>query len=121
MTQFPHDDPELVKFLRQHCPQPPPVSPELEEGILGAIELADSEIHPARPRLPAQRRHRWLAPSAIAASLIAGLIGYHTVVQRQTSKAELASLEAFLEDTWYGTVNDGSDGDIFPNESLNSL
>lgn len=102
MSQFP-DDPDLVKFLHQHRPVPPPASEGLEDTLMSTLpEMA-----------PAQKRHLWVIPSAIAATLIASFLSYRAFLPAQPSPTELASLEAFMETNWYNTVND-SDPQFLP-------
>ncbi len=110
MTQFPDDDPKLTQFLRQNRPQPPSASSSLEDRILTAIE---------QPQQPRQSRHRrwyrsrWIPP-AIAAGLIASLVSYRTLVPVRTNPTDVASLEAFVENSWQGSVSDAADEEQFP-------
>ncbi|WP_421659285.1 hypothetical protein [Leptothermofonsia sp. ETS-13] len=104
-TPSPKDDRDLINFLQQHRPQPPAAPPDLEERILHAIE------HSGHRQVQRRRWYRspWL-PTAIAASLIAGLLGgYRTIVPSRPSPAQLEALEAFIETTWEASVNDDTE------------
>ncbi len=113
MTQFPnHDqDKDLVHFLRQHRPEVPPASADLEQQILKDVEM----WHPTF--LSAPTRHRrsplWLIQSVVAAGLVAAIVGYRALIPTQTSPAELAKLETFMESNWHGTIGDPPEGDVF--------
>ncbi len=111
MTQFPNDDKDLVNFLRQHRPEVPPASADLEQGILRDVET----LHGTS--LPRQNRRRpspfWLAQSVVAAGLVAAVVGYRSFIPAQTSPAELAKLETFMENNWHGTIGDTPESDVF--------
>jgi hypothetical protein len=95
MSHFP-DDPDLVKFLRQHRPALPPAAENLEDALMSALP----EVAPARRTL------LWMVPSAIAATLVATVLSYRAFLPAQPSPTELASLEDFMETNWHNTVND---------------
>lgn len=96
------DDDQLVEFLRRYRSEPPSASPDLEDRILSAIAPAP---------IPIRRRERTWFPAAIAATLVAGLLGYHLWSPTTPTSAELASLEGFMQGTWQDTVNESSDID----------
>ncbi len=104
LTPPPDNDRELVNFLQQHRPQPPAAAPDLEERIMGAIE------QPGQCQVRRQRWYRspWL-PTAIAASLIAGVLGYRTIAPSRPTPAQLEALEVFIETTWEASVNDDAE------------
>ncbi len=111
MNPFPEDDKPLTEFLRQHRPVPPPARADLEDQILNSIEadISPEEFIRRDRRLSSgashQRRKTWLIPSAIAAGVIATVIGYRTFAPApQPSPAETAELEAFIESSWSNTV-----------------
>lgn len=120
MTPLSDDDRELVDFLKQHNPQPPATPPELEDQILAALSTSSppQSLQTARSSRP--RYSRLWIPSAIAASLIAGLIGYRTLVPPRSSTPELVTLEAFIEDNWGSAVNDNSENELFPSDLTNN-
>jgi hypothetical protein len=101
MIPNPNHDGDLVNFLRQHRPPIPPASADAEDRLLARIA--------AMPVVPARhpdRRRLWTVSGAIAAGLVASLIGYHTLMPRPyPSEAELVSLESFIETNWYETVD----------------
>lgn len=122
MTQIPPDrfrDPDdsapdqaLSDFLRQHRSVVPPAPNDLEDRLLAQVEALPHR-HPGRFQPPLGRR-AWVVPSALAASLIAGFVGYRAVQLRQPSPTEIASLETFIETNWQNTVNDSSENDWLP-------
>lgn len=105
MTFVPQDQEPLVDFLRQHRPIPPPASADLELQIVKAVESLPAWGSQVRG-LHLSRRGLWQASSAIAASLLIILSGDRDLKNSNPSPAELASLEAFLETSWDGVVND---------------
>ncbi len=111
MTQFLNDDKDLVNFLRQHRPEVPPASADLEQQILQNVET----LHPISLPAPKVRRRSpfWLVPSVMAASLVAAVVSYRTLIPAQPSAAELVKLEKFMESNWQGTVSEYPEGDIF--------
>ncbi len=110
MNPFPEDDKPLTQFLKRYRPVAPPASSDLEDQILARIEASiPPEEFIQRDRLASsgtsQRRKAWLIPSAIAAGVIATVVGYRTFVPTsQPSPAEAAELEAFIESSWSNTV-----------------
>jgi hypothetical protein len=87
----------------------------------------------ASPRLPISassvvktlNQRRWLIPSAIAASMLIAWVGTSMLMPPKPSAAELASLEAFLENTWEDaeatSVSSDTELDEFdPSKSNNS-
>ncbi|MEH2111074.1 hypothetical protein [Nostoc sp.] len=107
MTQLPNDDPDLVNFLCQHRPDVPPASPDLEQQILQQVK--------AWPQAPLRHysRPRLVLP-ALAAGLVAAIVGYRAFIPVQTSPAEFATLEGFIESNWQGTVsNEHLESDVW--------
>jgi hypothetical protein len=109
MNPFPEEDKPLIDFLRQHRSVVPPSPVDLEERIIKAIEANISPEEFAqrdrRSSETSQRGQVWLIPSAIAAGMIATLIGYKTLAPApQPNPAEAAELEAFIESSWSNTV-----------------
>ncbi len=116
MSQFPDDDHELVNFLRQHRSPVPPPSPAAEDRLIAAINAlpqSDTVVEFRRSRRE-RRSTIWLIPPAIAAGLVATLIGYRALVPAKPSNADLASLEAFVESNWQSTVNNTNSDDEAP-------
>jgi hypothetical protein len=112
---LPQDDEELVRFLRDHSPEPPPPTPDLEDRILAMLastSQADSSTN--LRQLPQRRSRLWLIPSAIAASLLAGVISYRSLAPTsKPSPSEIAALEDFIETTWHTALNSTSDEETF--------
>lgn len=109
MKPFPEDDPRLSVFLKQHRPDIPPASPDLEAQIMAAIATTPQQLAtvepPLLPRSRWTRSKRWVVPSAIAAGLLVSLMSYRSLTPAPTlSEAELAELETFIETTWHDPV-----------------
>jgi hypothetical protein len=115
MTRFSDDDEKLVEFLRHYQPQPPPAGLELEEQILAGIGIASPSQSSKVVKLPQRNRYRgWVASGAIAASLVAGILGYQHLKPASPNDQELAGIESFLEANWDSTVPDNSDNELLP-------
>ncbi|MBW4471153.1 MAG: hypothetical protein KME45_12220 [Stenomitos rutilans HA7619-LM2] len=117
MSQFPNDDHELVAFLKQHRPQAPPPDPALESRLFDTIDALPTQqnvvvFQRSQPRV--RRSLVWLVPPTLAAGLVATLVGYHTLVPAKPSATDLASLQAFMESNWQGTVNSSSTDEELP-------
>lgn len=108
MTKLPNDDQRLVDFLRQHRADPTPPAPDLEEQLMQAIASnpASGTAKVSYIRQADKHRHRrwWVAPPAIAAGLLIAIAGSR-LHQSPKPQVELASLEAFMENSWDGVVN----------------
>jgi hypothetical protein len=110
MNSSSEEDKLLTEFLKQHQPVAPPASVNLEDRIMREIETNISpEEFVRRDRSQSsgstQQHQVWLIPSAIAAGVIATVIGYRTFAPApQPSPAEVAGLEAFIESSWSNTV-----------------
>lgn len=101
MTYKPPDDPELVSFLKRHRPLPPPASTSLEEQIMNATQ--------ENPAKRVVRPIRWWATSgAVAAGLVAAVAAYQASQPAPFSSTDVASLEAFMENSWLNSVSDVS-------------
>jgi hypothetical protein len=100
MSQFPEDDKPIADFLRQYRPTMPSADFNLEEQIMATIA---TESHPPNRFRPRQSQVMWLMPPAIAASLVAGFLG-HRMLTPTVPATEVATLEAFLEETWQDTA-----------------
>lgn len=107
MSHPPKDSDRLVDFLRQHRPVPPSPPPDLEERIMTAVAAS-----PHAKTFP--HRRLWLIPSAIAGTLLIAWGSTNLHQQPKPSAAELASLEAFLENTWedVGGSSEASDTEL---------
>lgn len=118
MSQIPNDDHELVAFLKQHRPQAPPPDPALESRLLDAIDALPRQenLVPFRRSQPRARRSSlvWLVPPTLAAGLVASILGYRVLVPAKPSATDLASLQAFMESNWQGTVNSSSTDEELP-------
>ncbi|MGC9504287.1 hypothetical protein [Baaleninema sp.] len=91
---IPDGDRKLVEFLKQHQAIAPPEPPDLEDRILAAL-----------PPRPSRRwRRRWIAPVAVAASLTLAWVGSRSFTSNQPREEELVQLEAFVQQSWYCSV-----------------
>ena len=113
MTLPPEDDHPpadrpLTEFLQQHRLPAPPAAPELEDRLMAAIDRAQ------KPQRSRSRPVVWLIPPAIAAGLVATLLGYHTLAPAQLTASETANLEAFLETNWQSAVTDAPEDPFLP-------
>lgn len=110
MNSSSEEDKPLTEFLQQHQPVAPSASADLEDRIMAAIaaNISPEEFvrrDQQRSSGTMQRRQAWLLPSAIAAGVIATVIGYRTFAPApQPSPTEAAELEAFIESSWSNTV-----------------
>ncbi|MFO8040867.1 MAG: hypothetical protein R6U67_15635 [Sodalinema sp.] len=95
MTNNHDDDRQLVTFLQHYQPLAPPAPPELESQLLAQVRT-DKTLKLIR------RRQQWRLGGAIAAALIP-LVWFSSrhLFTPQTSNAQLAQLETFLEESWY--------------------
>ncbi|MEH2073995.1 MAG: hypothetical protein V7K57_06320 [Nostoc sp.] len=107
MTQPPDDDSDLINFLCQHRPEVPPASPDLEQQILQQVK--------ACPLPPLRHYSRLsLVLPALAAGLVAAIVGYRAFIPVQPSPAELATLQNFIESNWQDTVsNEHLESDVW--------
>ncbi|MGK7955428.1 MAG: hypothetical protein AB4063_09230 [Crocosphaera sp.] len=104
MSQFPKDDRELISFLKQYRPLPPPADSTLEKQIYRRIAHESQHRH--------NRQLRWLVPSIITTSLLA-IWGVYNLMKpseyeqfvNQSEKIETAAIENFMINTWEETVN----------------
>ncbi|HAA28817.1 MAG TPA: hypothetical protein DDW76_37790 [Cyanobacteria bacterium UBA11369] len=108
MSQPPTDSDRLVDFLRQHRQVPPSPAPDLEQRIMAAVAAS-----PHTKTFP--HRRQWLIPSAIVASLLIAWGSTSLLMQPKPSAAELASIEAFLENTWedFEPTSEPSDAELY--------
>lgn len=110
MNPSPEDDKPLTEFLKQHRPVVPPAEVDLEDRILATIAANISpEEFVRRDRhlssSTSQRRKAWVIPTALAAGVVATVIGYRTFSPApQPTPTEVAELEAFIESSWSTTV-----------------
>ncbi len=104
MSQFPKDDRELISFLQQYRPSPPPENSALEKQIY--LRISHESQHHKTHQL------RWLIPSLITASLLAvwGVYNlmkpseYEQFVQ-ESQTIETAEIEDFMINAWEETMN----------------
>lgn len=104
MTKIPEDDQELVAFLRQNRPFPPPAKTDVEEQLMQIIE------NQSQSRLNKSRKHLlWLIPGSLAAVIMFTWGGYRyfkpasLMVKQPVDSSEI---EAFLISSWNGTLNE---------------
>ncbi|MDJ0660779.1 MAG: hypothetical protein QNJ42_15010 [Crocosphaera sp.] len=104
MSQFPKDERELLSFLQQHRPLPPPADSTLEKQLYLKIchESQQTKTNSVR----------WLVPSIMVSSLLAiwGITNlmkpseYQQFLQ-QSQVREKAELEKFMLNTWEASIN----------------
>ena len=107
MSQFPKDDRELISFMQQYRPLPPPGDSRLEKQIYLKISCESQQSQP--PSI------RWLVPSLIAASLL-GMWGLSNLMKpsdyqqfvQQSQVLKTAEIEDFMLNTWEETMNTSS-------------
>ncbi|MEG4036429.1 hypothetical protein QUA03_21660 [Microcoleus sp. S36b_A4] len=118
----PSSDQELVNFLKQHRPNLPEATPDLERKLLAAIESNQPsfshENHRKKPRFIASAKSdnrlkifsvsKWALSSAIAAILLVFWSGYRPFNTAQLPDEETAKLEAFLVTNWEGVLHDST-------------
>ncbi|MEA5533955.1 hypothetical protein [Crocosphaera sp. XPORK-15E] len=104
MSQFPHDDRELISFLQRYRPLPPPAKATLEKQLFSRIVRESQSCH--------KKRLRWLIPSAMAATLLGILGGYHLLQPspykqfvNDSTELEVAEIEDFMVNSWQGTTS----------------
>jgi hypothetical protein len=94
VTKSPKDDQPLIDFLRQNVGTPPPAAPNLEVQIMQAVV---SSPHQQTSR----RRHLWVVPPALAASLLLAWATYRAFVPPSPLPD---TIEAFMTDNWDSVV-----------------
>lgn len=107
MSQFPKDDRELISFMQQYRPLPPPGDSALEKQIYLKISCESQQSKP--------HSIRWVMPSMIAASLL-GIWGISNIMEpsdyqkfiKQSQVIETAEIENFMINTWEETMNTSS-------------
>lgn len=107
MSQFPKDDRELISFLQEYRPSPPPENSALEKQI--CLKISQQSQHRKTYQL------RWLIPSFVTTGLLAiwgisNLIKpseYEQFVQ-QSQSIEIAEIENFMLNTWEETTDTSS-------------
>ncbi|MEL6383961.1 MAG: hypothetical protein AAFQ89_16215 [Cyanobacteria bacterium J06626_18] len=102
---LPPDDDRLVEFLRRHRPEPPNPSPDLEDQLMVTVEAEGSSrkrVGHSRCDRPTRRPYRWTIPAIAASALLAwgGWLNWRPPSQ----EAELAAVDDFLTETWYGSA-----------------
>jgi hypothetical protein len=100
MNQPPEKTDGLVNFLRQHRPDLPPASPQLEERLLAAVAGDRSRARRYSTRI------LWLIVPSIAASLSLAFWGIKPGIFSPSPARDLAQIEAFMEYTWNGLLQD---------------
>lgn len=100
MNQPPEKPDCLVDFLRQHRPDIPPASPQLEQRILATVAGDRSTARRYSPRT------LWLIVPSIAASLSLTFLGIKPWIFSPSPARDLAQIEAFMESAWNGLLQD---------------
>lgn len=89
---------KLKHFLQAHSPEVPPASPALEEQILQRIKQC-----PRRSLTP-NLSWQWLGGGVLLVGLLGvGIFGWRSPMQR-AEEPNMAELEAFLQETWSGSI-----------------
>ncbi|MDX2098090.1 MAG: hypothetical protein SFW36_09970 [Leptolyngbyaceae cyanobacterium bins.59] len=101
MTQFPDDDLPLTAFLRQNRSTVPPAAIDFEDRLMATI-AAPQPIQ--QPRSQWRQQLRWAVPTTIAASLLIAIGSYQWMTPKTPTEADLAKLEAFMQNSWEGSV-----------------
>lgn len=93
------DDRDLIAFLQQHRPIPPPAPLSSEEDLMMAIDLAESKqkTWKIKPLIG-------IASVAVAGSLLSWF-GFHRALTPSYTNAQL---ESFMLDNWDRSVGDTS-------------
>ena len=119
MNQPPEKPDCLVNFLRQHRPDIPPASPQLEERILTAVAGDRSRTRRYSTRI------LWLIVPSIAASLSLAFWGIKPGLFSPIPASDSAQIEAFMEYTWNGLLQDeildSSTDWLFEEENISHL
>ncbi len=100
MNQPPEKTDSLVDFLRQYRPDIPPPSAQLEERILATLMSDRPKSGRYSPRILG------LIVTAIAATASLAFWGLKTRLFFPNSATESAQIEAFMEYTWNGLLQD---------------
>ncbi len=100
MNQPPEKTDCLVDFLRQHRPDIPPASAQLEARILAEVAGDRAKTRRYSPRL------LWLIVPSIAASLSLAFWGMKPGIFSPAPASDSAQIEAFMEYTWNGLLDD---------------
>ncbi len=87
-----NDDQELVNFLKQNQPIPPPSAHDLEQRIVMSVA-------------PRRLRHLWLVPTAIAATVIAAIFGYQALQPAQQTAQQTTDVEEFIASSWSDSIH----------------
>jgi hypothetical protein len=114
MTKHHDDDPNLVNFLRQHRPQIPPTSPELEGNILQQVSQYQAS---KREKLISiadfQRRFLYLLSPAMAMGLVIFISNYRAINSPQISDGELSKIGTFMENNWHDALSEQPENNSF--------
>ena len=98
----PDDDRNLVSFLQQYRPIPPPADPGSEDELIQLIEQQESKkTFKFKPLIA-------VFSTALIGSIFS-LVSYRSFTPNYTN----AQLESFMTNSWDSTVNDTYDEDWF--------
>jgi hypothetical protein len=115
MTKFDRSDPNLINFLQQNRPTPPPATIECEEQI---IELVERETLFSKYK---SDRSVWVLPGAIVAGIFLSWSSYRLLIPQTQLSIDSNELEVFLVNSWHNGIGDtASDTSVetVPAESL---
>ena len=89
---------KLKHFLQAHRPEVPAASPALEEHILQRIKQCP------RRSLGPSLSWQWLGGGVLLVGFLGvGIFGWRSPMQR-AEEPNMAELEAFLQETWSGSI-----------------
>ena len=114
MTKHHDDDPNLVNFLRQHRPQIPPTSPELEENIL--LQVSQYKASKRKKLISIsdfQHLFLYLFSPAIALGLVIFIANHRIINSPQISDGELSKIETFMENNWHDALGEQPENNSF--------
>ncbi|MDJ0509609.1 MAG: hypothetical protein QNJ64_10195 [Crocosphaera sp.] len=107
MSQFPKDDRELISFLQQYRPSPPPGDSSLEKQIYLKISRESQKSK--------TDSIRWFISGTIVTTLL-GIWGLSNIIKpsdyqkfvQQSQVTQTAEIEDFMVNTWEDTMNTSS-------------
>ncbi|VEP15132.1 conserved hypothetical protein [Hyella patelloides LEGE 07179] len=97
---LPDDDRDLVNFLQQHHPTPPPANPHVEAQLMELIER--------QPRKSTKNASGlfWFLPGAIAMGMVFTWNNQRFLQQTPQFAQDRINLELFVVDSWEETIED---------------
>jgi hypothetical protein len=99
-----NQDEKLKQFLQNHRPSVPPPSPQLEARLLAQINRIDG--FPQETSFFGRLSWPWLTGGLLAIAVLLGG-GLHWRQTQMAREPDMEVLEAFLQETWVGTMEEG--------------